>query len=161
MQPPHVRPFTVRAGPPQLQASVGSRSPYSCNAAGSAHSFADVLGLAGISELEPFTGQQRSPQRRTMARVDGRARAEVHLRRAAVEAGDTVGPQPRERVGVVAVTQERLRIGLDQGRVQMPDDRDLVLADDRGQHGTDLRVADGERPRQHDPHDGPRGGGQA
>ena len=46
MQPPHVGPVTDRAGPAQVQGSVGSRSPYDVSAAGSSQCEPDVLRLA-------------------------------------------------------------------------------------------------------------------
>ena len=72
---------------------------------------AEVLGLAGIGDLEPLAGEQRRPQCRRVAGVDAGAGSEMDLGRATVEAGDTVRPQPRQDVRVVAVAQERLRIG--------------------------------------------------
>jgi len=74
--------------------------------------------------------------------VDGRPGAEVDLRGASVEAGDAVGPQPVEQVGVVAVAEERLGVGAHQLGVEVGHDGDLVLASDGREHGPDPGVAE-------------------
>lgn len=78
-----------------------------------------------------------------MGNVDARARAEMHLRRAAVEPGNAVRPQPRQQVCVVAVAAERLRISLYELAVQVRYDRDLILAAYGGKDGPDLSVGKG------------------
>ena len=51
-------------------------------------------------------------------------------------------PEPVQQVGVVAVTEEWLWIGPDNGRIEVRKHRDLILAADRRQYGADLRVSE-------------------
>jgi hypothetical protein len=67
----------------------------------------------------------------------------MNLRRSPVEAHHTLAPQPVEDVRVVAVSEERLRIVPSDGRVQVGDHGDLVLATDHRENCPDRRV--GER----------------
>src|SRR3954451_23854582 len=74
--------------------------------------------------------------------VDGRPGAALHLAGPAVEGCDAVTPQPVEQVGVVAVAEERLRIGPHQLRIEMTYSRDLVVPPDSGQDVPDLWITE-------------------
>ena len=78
-----------------------------------------------------------------MTPVDRRTGTELHLRRTAIEAGDTLGPQPRQKIGVVAVAEERLGVCTHELRIEMRHDGDLVLATDRREDRANLRVGEG------------------
>jgi hypothetical protein len=60
-----------------------------------------------------------------------------------VIAGDAVGPEPVQEVGVVGVAEEGLGIGPERLRIQMPQHGDLVVAADGGEHGPDARIGVG------------------
>lgn len=65
------------------------------------------------------------------------------LRRAAVEPGDTLCPQPRQKVCVVAVTDERPGVDADKFRIKPRYDRDLILPADGRKDRPNLRVSEG------------------
>ena len=135
--------MTDARGPAQVQGSVGSRSPYDVSAAGSSQSLAEVLRLARLGDLEPA---RRSSSAARSERTWTSSTAGPGPRCTCVEppwnAGDAVGPEPAEQVGVVAVAEERLGVGAHEVGVQVRDHRDLVVAADGGQDGPDLRVAE-------------------
>ena len=72
---------------------------------------AEVLGLAGLGDLQPAAVEQRRPQR---AQVDVVHAPGPAPRWTWVEPpwndGDAVGPEPAQQVGVVAVAEERLGV---------------------------------------------------
>ena len=103
----------------------------------------EVLRLARLGELHFAAGEERTLERREMHIVDARPGSEVYLRRPAVIPGDPERPEPVQEAGVVAVPEERLRVCAGEVRIQVRDDRDLVVAADRREHGADGRVAEG------------------
>jgi hypothetical protein len=52
----------------------------------------------------------------------------MYLSGGPVKSSDSMGPQPVEQVGVVAVAEERLRVSADDLRIQMWHNGDLVVA---------------------------------
>ena len=62
MHPPHVAPVTDRAGPAHAHGSVGSRSPYSVSASGSAQSLPKSSDSPGsvTSSRSPVSSAARS-----------------------------------------------------------------------------------------------------
>src|SRR5450631_1587010 len=104
---------------------------------------ADVLGLTRIGDLKPLAGQKSGSQRPGVDVVNARSRAEVDLRRAAVETRDAIRPEPVVQVGVVTGPQERLGVLPSDIGVQVRDHRDLVLPTDDGEDGADLWVGEG------------------
>jgi hypothetical protein len=92
----------------------------------------NILGLTGIGHFKLLAGQQSGPKRSGMDVIHGRARAQVHLGRAAVEAGQAVRPKPGVQIGVVAGAEEWLWVPTSEISVQVRYDGDLIFAaDDR------------------------------
>ena len=108
--PPGPASDRTRRARPGPGARWGSRSPYDVNARGSAQSIPTSSRLPGLGELQRSAGEQGGAQGGGVHLIDARPRPEVHLGRAAVEAGHSVGPQPVVQVRVVAGADEGLRI---------------------------------------------------
>ncbi len=71
-----------------------------------------------------------------------RARANLHLRGAAIETTHAQLPQIIVQAGVIGVAEEWLGVGADSPRIQEGDDSDLVVPTDRGDDCGDLRVSE-------------------
>jgi hypothetical protein len=76
MQPPQVRPVTLRLGPAQVHGSVGSRVPY-------------VVSAAGFSHGRPTSSDSPGSVIRSRSPVSRAARSEAAWQ------GSTAGPGPR------------------------------------------------------------------
>jgi hypothetical protein len=67
----------------------------------------------------------------------------MHHRGQTVESGDAVRPEPVQQVGVVGIAEERLGIGQERLRIQVPQHGDLIVTADRGEDGADVRIGEG------------------
>ena len=160
MLPPHVGPVTTRSAWCQLHGGAGCRVDGSLRARGESQSTSSSENVSARRD-DQLASEQRGPQRGEMVGVDRRPGAEMDLGRAAVEAGDSVEPEPVQQVGVVAVSEEPLRVLPHDVRVQVAEHRDLVFAADGRQDRAHGRVGEGgeEVPGALRGARGPAGGG--
>src|ERR1700722_5241274 len=75
--------------------------------------------------------------------MDSTGASEVYQRRATVITRHAEVPQVVQQIGVVRVTEERLRIRPKRLRVEIRQNGDLVRASDDGHQGLDVRVGKG------------------